>query len=263
MIALIDADLIAYRCAASAETDPFEVVLSRVDSLIDTIMRETKATEHKLALSGNNNFRKTIYPEYKANRKNQVRPHWLADTNNYLRTQWAAVSQDDCEADDLLGIWQCKGDDTTICSLDKDLHMIPGKHFSWEIRGRSPSGAEWVREATLDHITSLEGYYNFYHQMITGDPSDNIKGIVGKGKVYAKNLLSECQWDTEMFDAVREAYGNDDEMLLNGQCLWIWRKNLDIWNPFNDPSISKSKGAEFTEVGSLQDTVSIPDTGAG
>lgn len=261
MQALIDADLIAYRCAASAETESFDIVLSRVDSLIDTIMRETRATEYRLALSGDNNFRKAIYPEYKANRKEQVRPHWLLDAKEYLRTKWSAVSQDDCEADDLLGIWQCEGNQTIICSLDKDLHMIPGEHYSWEIRGRSPSGAEWVRPATLSHITSYEGYYNFYHQMITGDPSDNVKGIVGKGKVYAKNLLGDCLNESEMLSAVREAYGNDDEMLLNGQCLWIWRKQQDIWNPFNDPSLGQSQGTEFTEVGGIPHSVSVSNTG--
>lgn len=257
MQALIDADLVAYRCAASAETEPFEIVLSRIDSLIDTIMRETKATEYKLALSGDNNFRKKLYPEYKANRKDQVRPHWLLDAKDYLRQKWDAVSQDDCEADDLLGIWQCAGNNTIICSLDKDLHMIPGRHYSWEI-----GTTKWTRPATLDHITTYEGFYNFYHQMITGDPSDNVKGIVGKGKVAAKSILADCLNESDMFEAVREAYDNDGEMLLNGQCLWIWRKQQDIWNPFNDTSQRKIEGPGITEVGSLEDTVSISDTGA-
>lgn len=252
MIALIDADLVAYRCSASAEIEPLEISFARVDSLIDTIMRDTKATEYKMALSGDNNFRKTIYPEYKANRKDQQRPRWLEDTKEYLRHKWNAVSQDNCEADDLLGIWQCEGNDTVICSLDKDLHMIPGKHYSWEIRGTSPSGKEWIRPASISHITSYEGFYNFYHQMITGDPSDNVKGIVGKGKVAAKSILDGCINEEDMFEAVRDAYGNDDEMLLNGQCLWIWRKQNDIWNPLNDSSVRESEGSNTTEVGSRE-----------
>lgn len=229
-IALIDGDIVAYRNAASANQEPVEVALSRVDNLIDTIMRETKATELKVALSGDFNFRYQVYPEYKANRKTLEKPLWLLDCKDHLTQKWNAVTSTGCEADDLLGIWQCTlGLDSIICSLDKDLHMIPGKHYSWEIRGTSKNGSEWVRPATISHITSYEAYYNFYHQMITGDPSDNIKGVVGKGAVAANSLLKDCLNEEEMFRAVKDAYGNDDELLMNGQCLWIWRKEKDIW----------------------------------
>lgn len=232
--ALIDADLIAYRCAASAELEPLETVFSRIDYLLDTIMTESKATDFKMALSGDSNFRKSIYPEYKANRATLVRPAWLVDAKQYLVSKYNAETQEDCEADDLLGVWQCVGDDTIICSLDKDLHMIPGKHYSWEITGKN-----WIKPASLSHITSYEGCYNFYHQLITGDPTDNVKGVVGSGKVAAKNTLSDLISEQDMFNAVRELYGNDEEMLLNGQCLWIWRKQNDIWRFPIDPSISK------------------------
>lgn len=228
-IALLDADIIAYRSAASGELEDFETVVSRMDYLLETIMTETKATSYKMALSGANNFRKLVYPEYKANRKDQVKPRWLNDAKKYLTEKHNAVTQDDCEADDLLGVWQCATvdgvpEETIICTLDKDLQMIPGRHYSWEI-----SGKNWTKHATLSYITSYEGYYNFYHQLITGDPSDNVKGVQGSGKVAARNALSDVKNEIEMFNIVREMYSSDEEMLLNGQCLWIWRKDQDTW----------------------------------
>jgi 5'-3' exonuclease len=232
MVALLDGDLIAYRNAASAENEPLEICLSRVDSLIDTIMRETSATEYLVALSGETNFRHSIYPEYKANRKDIQRPKWLLEAKQYLKDKFNAVESVNCEADDLLGVWQCTlGKDTIICTLDKDLRMIPGKHYSWEIRGTSKLGKEWVRPSEIVHVTTYEATMHFYKQLIIGDPSDNVKGVKGLGPKAAERILFNLVNEQDMLQAVREAYGNDEEMLMNGKCLWIWRKENDIWSP--------------------------------
>ena len=60
MIALIDSDLVAYRCAATAENDPEVVALFRVDKLMQAIVDETESTEFRAFLSGSNNFRKKL-----------------------------------------------------------------------------------------------------------------------------------------------------------------------------------------------------------
>lgn len=52
MIALIDGDLVLYRCAASAENDPFEIAKSRVNELLDQILVAIGATEYRFFLSG-------------------------------------------------------------------------------------------------------------------------------------------------------------------------------------------------------------------
>lgn len=232
MVNLIDGDLVAYRNAASAENEPLEICLSRVDSLIDTIMRETSATEYMVALSGETNFRYSIYPEYKAHRKDKQRPKWLPEAQQYLKDKYNAIEAVNCEADDLLGVWQCTlGKDTIICTLDKDLRMIPGKHYSWEIRGTSKLGKEWVRPSEIAHVTTYEATIHFYKQLIIGDPVDGIKGIKGSGEKAAERILSNFINEEDMLQAVREAYGNDEEMLMNGKCLWIWRKENDIWSP--------------------------------
>jgi len=232
MIALLDGDLIAYRNAASAENEPLEICLSRVDSLIDTIMRETGATEYMIALSGETNFRRDIYPEYKQNRKDVQRPKWLLEAKQYLKDKFNAVESINCEADDLLGVWQCTLEqDTIICTLDKDLRMVPGKHYSWEIRGTSKLGKEWVRPSEISHITTYEATMHFYRQLIIGDPSDNVKGLKGSGEKAADRILFNLVNEEDMLQAVREAYGNDEEMLMNGKCLWIWRYENNIWSP--------------------------------
>ena len=67
MKALIDADIVAYRVACTLQEDDAEdFVYARAEDLVDQILVNTEATEYRLFLTGKDNFRYTIYPEYKA-----------------------------------------------------------------------------------------------------------------------------------------------------------------------------------------------------
>lgn len=215
MIALIDMDLVCYRCAASAEEDDFEIVRYRMNELLDNILEKVQATEYKAFLSGKDNFRKQLYPEYKANRT-QEKPKHLEAAQYYAVKELNAEAEYQLEADDLLGINQTE--DTIICSLDKDLLQIPGKHFQWAI-----GTTKWEKPDTFIEQTELEGLRLFYQQCIKGDPTDNIKGIPKMGKVRAEKELKDCSTELEMFSKVKELYQNDDEFLMNAGCLWILR----------------------------------------
>lgn len=227
MRALIDADIVAFRCAAAANNDDEGIARYYADSLLDEILAATKAESFNLYLTGKGNFRYTVYPEYKANRIEQERPKHLPYLRDYLLSI-GAVLADGCEADDLLGAEQCSSEDeTVIVSLDKDLLTIPGNHYSWEIRGKS-KGKAWVKEAKWTVQTLDDANRFLYTQFITGDlQADNIPGIPGVGKVGAGKILAGLTTEQEMFDAVREAYDNDDEFLMNARCVYIWRKKDD------------------------------------
>lgn len=225
MLALIDMDLVAFRCAASAEKDDLGIAIYRVEELLDNILNKVEASEYKAYFSSDSNFRKTIYPEYKAHRTAE-KPRHLKDVRDYcLEKLGSIISPDGLEADDMLGIEQDKtNSSTTICTLDKDLLQIPGKHFSWEI-----GGANWNRPDTWVTQSELEGFRLFYEQAIKGDPTDNIKGIPGKGKVFATKALKDCKTEQEMFNVVRELYGNDEEFKLNAGCVWILRNHNETF----------------------------------
>ena len=223
MLALIDGDLIAYRCAASCENEEFDVAVSRAKGLLDDILLKVNATEYRLFLGGRTNFRKSIYPEYKGNRKVEDKPKWLNLLIDYLiKTEGGERSPDGLESDDMMAMLQT--DKTIICSLDKDMLQVAGMHFQWAI-----SGANWQKPDTFYNQSDIEGLRLFYEQCLKGDTSDNIKGVAKIGKVGAKNLLANCQTEQEMFDIVVQAYGNDDEFLMNAQCLWLLRSMEDSY----------------------------------
>lgn len=223
MIALIDMDLVCYRCAASAEQDDVGIAIYRMNELLDQILAKTEATAYRAFLTGKKNFRKEIYPEYKANRK-QPKPRHLAECREYACEQMSAeITEHNLEADDYLGIYQT--DDTIICSLDKDLLQVAGKHFRWEI-----SGAGWTKPDTFLEQTELEGLRLFYEQCLKGDTSDNVKGVAKIGEAKAKKLLADCTTEKEMLDVVLSKYDHEEEFMLNAQCLWILR-SFDEYYP--------------------------------
>lgn len=215
-IALIDADLVAFRCAATVpEHEPLDVAVYRVDVLMRQILEATDSEQYKAFLTGRGNFRKIINTEYKANRKDKEPPHYLQDCREYLIKEWNAVVSEGIEADDLLGIEQT--DETVVCSLDKDLLMIPGVHFNWN-------------KVEYTHVDQTLGLRTFYKQMLIGDRSDNIFGVDKIGPVKAAKALDHLETEQEMFDTVLALY--DDEysrFIMNAQCLWIMQNEGETW----------------------------------
>lgn len=232
MIALIDQDLLCYRCAASAENDDLGIAIYRIDELLDNILNKTEVTSYRAFLTSSSNFRKQIYPEYKANRT-QPKPKHLRDLQVYsLEKLNAEYAPDGLEADDALAINQAE--DTIICSLDKDLLQVPGHHFSWEINGKG-----WSRPDTFIEQSELEGLRLFYKQCLKGDTSDNVKGIEGLGEKKAAKILADCTSQQEMFNIVRDLYGNDEEFIMNASVLWILRSLDDNWKDRFDALIQE------------------------
>lgn len=221
MKALIDSDIVAFASSATAENEEEWVAHARADQFVQNILESTNADDFQLYLSGKNNFRYQVFPEYKAFRIDTYRPKWEKSTKDYLVDKWGATWTDGYEADDAMGINQ--KEDTIICTIDKDLDQIPGAHYRWAIVRK---GVE-VTPEKLYEVSEEEAIYNFYYQLLVGDPADGIKGCAGIGKVKATRILSSCTSEQEMFEAVREAYGLDEEMNLNAQVLWIWRKEND------------------------------------
>ena len=246
MRVLVDADTIAFASAASAEDDDLWKATSRANEWVERILVACSATEYELWLSGSDNFRYRYYPEYKATRLGAYRPRWEKDVKDFLVDQWQANWSSGCEADDMVGVRQ--SDSTIIAHIDKDIDMIPGNHYNWELTRLG----KVLRPETKYYISDTESYRRFYYQMLIGDTTDNIKGVVGIGKIKATELLSGIEDPYEMFNTVRQAYGNDEEMEMNAKVLWIWRKDNDIFNMeewLNKTAIRKEQGKTLTEDG--------------
>ena len=113
------------------EAEPLSHVLYLVKNALKRIKDRTGARVIKVYLSGKGNFRNdiaTIKP-YKGNRSS-VKPFHYNNIRDYLVNRWNAEVVDGIEADDALGINQSK--DSCICTIDKDLDMVPGYHYNFQ-----------------------------------------------------------------------------------------------------------------------------------
>ena len=229
MLALIDADIVAYRCAAVTKEEHESVALIQVEEMIKRILETTKADSYISYITGPNNFRYKVNPEYKANRKDVEKPPHLQACKDFIVKHWNGFVTDGYEADDGMGMAQTK--ETVICSIDKDMLMIPGLHFNF-VGKKDPSG---VYVPFFTEIDQLEGIKQLYRQMIIGDPTDNIFGVKGIGKVGAAKEIDHLETEQEMIETVALLYGLDlERFIMNADCLWIWRNMNEKYSDRKD-----------------------------
>ena len=236
MIALIDADLIVHRVAHTTANDPEAIARYRCDEMVDRITDDVAATELALWISDlrENNFRTHLWVGYKANRT-QPRPKHYDYLKEYVINEWGARIAYGMEADDALGINQNKSldvvdaDATVICSIDKDLLQISGRHYNF------------VKKEFCE-VSQEEGDRSFYTSILVGDATDNIKGCRGIGPVKAKEALKDCTTEEQYITRIIEVYKKQEEdksteeilehILLAGRLLKIRQtEDEDIWSP--------------------------------
>lgn len=216
--ALIDGDIVCYRCACSAEKDPTDIALIRTDLLMQEILAATGATGYKVYISGHgeDNFRRKVDPLYKANRADLTKPAHLTACQEFLVTHWKAEVVRGYEADDAMGMSQTK--ETVICSIDKDMLQVPGNHYNFV-------------KKEFKQVTDDEGLKAFYTQTLVGDRSDNVFGIAGIGPVKAAKVLDPLL-PHEYYSACLTLYCGEKERFHNNcKLLWIWRSPGDVWQP--------------------------------
>lgn len=237
-VVLVDGDIVAYRCAASAETLPSEVAEQRAVDLIRRIQYELEAQDVQVYLGGSRNFRDEIWAGYKANRT-QPKPQWLFNVRNAIQESFRTETCDGYEADDGLGLEATKiGDGAVIASLDKDLLQIPGWHYQWEFGGTTSTGKQWNRPAVYHCISPFQGSRNLYRQIILGDGADNIPGYDGKTRSTCPQFiqklmlpLEDMTTEKEMYDYVSTLYTDMNIMHRNAQLLYILREEGVYWTP--------------------------------
>ena len=208
--ALIDADSIAYQaCLTSKDNDEEgferseEVVVDKITTSIRWILDELNENGvdvdfYKLFIGGYGNFRKIIYPEYKANRT-APKPILLGFALDYMRNELEAFSSNYLEADDLvLGCKQhLENEDWTneivVCFIDKDLMQTEGTFFDYYYK----------RDVRLVTISKEQAVQNLWLSMLTGDKADNIITKKGIGIKTAEKIL---KGQTTHFGAMRVCY---------------------------------------------------------
>lgn len=251
MKALIDSDYFAYAHGSATDDEghplAWPLVASRISQQIENIVEKSGCETYELFLTGGGNFREevaTIKP-YKGNRPSE-KPYHYQRIRDYLIKFRGATLVEGMEADDAVSIEQFKAYEgalgkhfgipkwlfeevkdmnlgTVLCSIDKDLDMVPGWHYNWIKDKRY-----WVDET--------DGLRSFYCQLLTGDSVDNIPGLFGVGK--ASKLLKDvnkCDRELNMYTVVRTQYEKRfgsgywwQFLLENARLLWMCRTDAYV-----------------------------------
>lgn len=214
-LAIIDADILTYRCGFASEDVSEEICLGRVTKLVNEIVyQELQCDDYKAYITGKGNYRNDIAvtEPYKGNRKDAKKPLHYEAIRKHLQRLGAELVEGQ-EADDAVAIEATKTGGW-IVSIDKDLDQVAGWHYNF------------VRREEY-YVTEEEGLRNFYTQVLTGDRIDSIPGLKGIGPVKAAKILDGCTTEQELYEACVKAYSDagltQERMLEAGQLLWLRR----------------------------------------
>ena len=181
------------------------------------------------------------------------RPWHYKNVKAFLKSKYKWIERDWLEADDLIGIAMSKHPGKYICiTRDKDLRMLPGHHYGWEV-GKQPSyGPRLVDDIGFLQLSPCRkkitggGLKFFYYQLLKGDSVDTIPGIPGFGVVTIFSLLGACQSESEMLEAVCAVYEKHygvywkERLIEVGRLLNMVREERNnyteilLWNPFQE-----------------------------
>ncbi len=259
MIALIDADSIAYKYASIYQdtciwddSDPDNVLAtvsidlptakSELVNFVDEILKNTKTDSYELILSPTRTFRYDVSADYKSNRKKPKVPlDMLGPLRDYMLDEMGAIVFDDVEADDVCvsRMYKYPGE-YVLCHIDKDLNQAYGSHYNYN---------------TLERyvIDKDEADFWFYKQALEGDSVDGIKGCPRIGKVKALKILTALKKPSEAdyWVAIMEQYekaGCDEEFAITqAQLVYMLRdfnentEEFTLWTP--------ERGLQFTTGG--------------
>lgn len=199
----LDTDILLYRSTSSAEkeVDWGDDVWSLWSDLkdakgafreqVENIGKKLGVSNVVCALSDSgSNYRKTVDPTYKSNRKGTRKPVGYSAMKEWVGTEYNTIMKPGLEGDDCLGLLATRpGNDCIMVSDDKDLKTIPGHLYR-------PQADEMLT------ITEDEADRFFLTQVLTGDTTDGYKGVPGIGPKKAEVILgSRPHWG-----AVEQAY---------------------------------------------------------
>lgn len=239
-ILLIDADILIYRAASVSEvaveweegiyTNQANAAEAKTKFSIDveTLIKKTKADRYLLAISDDINWRKSVLPTYKETRNKLRKPILLKPMRKWVQKEYPKniLMEPSLEGDDVIGLRATCGKPHTyiMASIDKDMKCIPGLHYNFD-------------KEIFSEVTPQEAHYNHMVQTLTGDITDNYKGLPGCGKVKAAKILDgkpgEYLWG-KVVAAYKKNNLTEQDALVQASVAFILQgdRKPGLWFPY-------------------------------
>ncbi len=244
---LVDGDIEAHKAAFSSETEVnwyddvwtlhtnLAIAKENFKSSVRCAMKDTESDTAIICLTSHDNFRYSVLPAYKSNRKSR-KPLGYPAFIGWIKENFQTCQKPSLEADDVLGILSTHPTliegERIVWSVDKDLKGIPGRLWRGE---RDASGA-----AVIQEVTEKEADRWFFTQILTGDATDGYSGCPGVGPVKAAKLLEGVANPWRVIVSAYSAAGLDEASALQQArvariCRYtdynLEKNEVILWNP--------------------------------
>lgn len=216
----VDFDSIIFLSAYKhKESDNEEYVymecIKYIQRLETEVWKKYAIKDTRLAITGKTNFRYTIYPKYKENRKDKPEDakklaNLVKRTKKliYERLKGIVLANSKVEADDLV-LDYARNKDYIVCAIDSDVinqsctptFNFHSKHWKW----------------IHDGLTQVDILASTLIDTIKGKSKDNVTGIKGKGKVFAEKFIEELTLGEKDFTDYVQLFNDPEEMLTTYQ----------------------------------------------
>ena len=179
---------------------------------IESLAKSYKAGTIIVCADGGSSYRKEIYPEYKANRKERFADQTeqeakefemfmaeFSDTLTLIRDRYPVFHFRGVEADDIAAYITLKFDydDCWLISSDKDWDLLINDKVS---RFSTVTRKETTVHNWDEHYDfEIEDYITF--KCLTGDKGDNVPGVPGVGPKRAVQLMEQYGSVFDIYDA--------------------------------------------------------------
>ena len=242
---LIDGDIVLYEVTIASEYavdwgddmwtlhSDLKEASERFDCWVANMKETVGADKALITFSGLSNWRKSVLPTYKHNRKKKRKPLIFKALKEYVRSAYKVYEYDNLEGDDVLGLLsgspglaRIKGEKVVV-TIDKDLMTIPGFHY---YPNRPEDG--------IIEVSQEEADYNHLLQTLSGDSVDGYAGCPGIGPKRAAAVLKTPEWAAVV--KTYEAAGlNEEDALVQARVARILRwgeydtkkEEVKLWQP--------------------------------
>jgi hypothetical protein len=217
----------AKEAKAAQQPDDYSIVWNRtidrgsdfaldcLHTILGSLTYRAQPSSTQLWLSGEESFRKELAftKPYKGGRPERPK-HYKIVREALLSEYGARESEHGMEADDILSIRNRQlGEESFICSIDKDMEQLPGWKFNW------------VQDRVY-RVSAKDADFNFYTQLCVGDSVDNVPGLTGVGPAGARKLLEGAKNTGDLFARVWSEY----RARCSGTIEEIWEYYLEQAN---------------------------------
>ena len=172
-----------------------DLVIKDLEILLERLQEHAPQHRMVLCLGHKDNFRYSVFPQYKFNRRGIQKAACYNALRQHLTRNYETAVLPGAEADDVLGIMYRADNGDLLYSPDKDLRTIAGVHMA--------SNGE------LEEVDQLEANRAFYKQVLTGDSTDGYGGCPGIGaaaKIFESDKWLACRHEEQFWDFVLWQY---------------------------------------------------------